>query len=322
MGESHRRDLYGGGAGRPDIVTREAKIVAPHPTLIEIAIEPKSKTDQEKLGLALAQLAAEDPSFLVSTDQETGQTILKGMSELHLDRTVDSLKRICDAEFYLGAPQVAYRETITRRATKDYTHKKLTGGSGQFAAVKIVVEPLPSGTSFQFEKKIVGGALPEKYIPGVKKGLESALVSGILAGFPVVDVKVTLVDGKHHEVDSSVPAFEIAARMALREALRDASPVLIEPVMKVEVVTPWDRAKQVIADLNSWRVRIQGQDSRGDAIVIDALVPLASMFGYVSNLCSMSEGQATFAMRFDHYAEVPRAPDDDPTFRPAIGMRP
>ena len=282
------------------------KMEFPEP-VIELAIEPKSKADQEKLGVALAKLVAEDPSFRVSTDQESGQTILKGMGELHLDIKVDILKRTYKVEANIGAPQVAYREKITRQVTEDYTHKKQTGGTGQFAAVKIVVEPLPPGSGFLFENEIVGGAVPKEFIPGVEKGLESVLGSGILAGFPVVDLKVTLIDGKFHEVDSSALAFEIAARMGLREALRKGGPVLLEPIMKVEVVTPEDYTGSVIGDLNSRRGQIQGQDMRGNANVVTAMIPLSNMFGYVSNLRSMSQGRATFTMQFDHYAEVPRA---------------
>jgi elongation factor G len=275
--------------------------------VIEIAIEPKSKADQEKLGVALAKLVAEDPSFRVTTDQESGQTILKGMGELHLDIKVDILKRTYKVEANIGAPQVAYREKITRKVTKDYTHKKQTGGSGQFAQIKIVVEPSPPGTPFEFENEVVGGSVPKEYIPGVEKGLESVLGSGVLAGFPVVDLKVTLIDGRYHDVDSSALAFEIAARAALREALREAGPVLLEPIMKVEVVTPEDYTGSVIGDLNSRRGQIQGQDMRGNANVVNAMVPLANMFGYVNNLRSMSQGRATFTMQFDHYAEVPKA---------------
>jgi elongation factor G len=282
------------------------RMVFPEP-VIEIAIEPKSKADQEKLGVALAKLVAEDPSFRVHTDQESGQTILKGMGELHLDIKVDILKRTYKVEANIGAPQVAYREKITKKVTEDYTHKKQTGGTGQFAQVKIVVEPLPPGTGFEFENDVVGGAVPKEYVPGVEKGLESVLGAGVLAGFPVVDLKVTLVDGKYHEVDSSALAFEIASRMALREALRRGGPVLLEPIMKVEVVTPEDYTGSVIGDLNSRRGQIQGQDMRGNANVVTAMVPLNNMFGYVSNLRSMSQGRATFTMQFDHYAEVPRA---------------
>jgi elongation factor G len=273
--------------------------------VIEIAIEPKSKADQEKLGVALAKLAAEDPSFRVSTDQESGQTILKGMGELHLDIKVDILKRTYKVDANIGAPQVAYREKITRVTTVDYTHKKQTGGSGQFARIKIIAEPLPPGSGFVFENKVVGGSVPKEFVPGVEKGLESVLGSGVLAGFPVVDLKVSLVDGASHEVDSSALAFEIAARSALREALQKGASVLLEPIMKVEVVTPEDYTGSVIGDLNSRRGHIQGQDMRGNANVINAMVPLANMFGYVNTLRSMSQGRATFTMQFDHYEQVP-----------------
>jgi elongation factor G len=280
------------------------KMEFPDP-VIEIAIEPKSKADQEKLGVALAKLAAEDPSFRVSTDQESGQTILKGMGELHLDIKVDILKRTYKVEANIGAPQVAYRERITRPATVDYTHKKQTGGTGQYARVKIVAEPNAPGKGFEFASKIVGGNVPREYIPGVEKGLESVLGAGILAGFPVVDLKVQLVDGAYHDVDSSALAFEIASRAALREALQKGGSVLLEPIMKVEVVTPEDYTGSVIGDLNSRRGQIQGQDMRGNANVINAMVPLANMFGYVNTLRSMSQGRATFTMQFDHYAQVP-----------------
>ncbi len=280
------------------------KMEFPDP-VIEIAIEPKSKADQEKLGVALAKLAAEDPSFRVSTDQESGQTILKGMGELHLDIKVDILKRTYKVDANIGAPQVAFREKITRAAEVDYVHKKQTGGSGQFARVKIVAEPSEPGAPFEFENEVVGGNVPKEYIPGVEKGLESVLGSGILAGFPVVDLKVRLIDGAYHDVDSSALAFEIASRAALREALQKGKPVLLEPIMKVEVVTPEDYTGSVIGDLNSRRGQIQGQDMRGNANVINAMVPLMNMFGYVNNLRSMSQGRATFTMQFDHYAELP-----------------
>ncbi|MBV8110098.1 MAG: elongation factor G [Hyphomicrobiales bacterium] len=282
------------------------KMEFPDP-VIEIAIEPKSKADQEKLGVALAKLVAEDPSFRVTTDQESGQTILKGMGELHLEIKVDILKRSYRVDANIGAPQVAYREKITKQVTVDYTHKKQTGGSGQFARVKIVAEPLPPAGGFAFENEVVGGTVPKEYIPGVEKGLESVLGSGVLAGFPVVDLKVTLIDGAYHDVDSSALAFEICARAALREALQKGSPVLLEPIMKVEVVTPEDYTGSVIGDLNSRRGQIQGQDMRGNANVVNAMVPLANMFGYVSNLRSMSQGRATFTMQFDHYEQVPQA---------------
>jgi elongation factor G len=281
------------------------KMEFPDP-VIEIAIEPKSKADQEKLGVALAKLAAEDPSFRVSTDEESGQTILKGMGELHLDIKVDILKRTYKVEANIGAPQVAYREKITKKVIKDYTHKKQTGGTGQYARVKIVCEPTEPGTGFIFESKVVGGNVPKEYIPGVEKGLESVLGAGVLAGFPVVDLKVQLIDGDYHDVDSSALAFEIASRAALREALREGHSVLLEPIMKVEVVTPEDYTGSVIGDLNSRRGQIQGQDMRGNANVINAMVPLANMFGYVNTLRSMSQGRATFTMQFDHYEQVPQ----------------
>jgi len=288
----------------PDKPVILEKMEFPEP-VIEIAIEPKSKADQEKLGVALAKLAAEDPSFRVSTDLESGQTILKGMGELHLDIKVDILRRTYKVDANIGAPQVAFREKITRPAEVDYTHKKQTGGTGQFARVKIIAEPTEPGTPFVFENEIVGGAVPKEFIPGVEKGLQSVLGGGVLAGFPVVDLKVRLVDGKHHDVDSSALAFEIAARSALREALQKGKPVLLEPIMKVEVVTPEDYTGSVIGDLNSRRGQIQGQDMRGNANVINAMVPLMNMFGYVNNLRSMSQGRATFTMQFDHYAELP-----------------
>ena len=274
--------------------------------VIEMAIEPKSKGDQEKMSAALVKLATEDPSFRVSTDQESGQTIIKGMGELHLDIKVDILKRTHKVEVNVGAPQVAYREKITKSVDIDYTHKKQTGGTGQFARVKITVEPNEPGKGFEFDSKIIGGSVPKEYIPGVEKGLNSVLGAGILAGFPVVDLKVSLTDGAFHEVDSSALAFEIASRMALRDALRKGNSVLLEPVMKVEVVTPEEYTGSVIGDLNSRRGQIQGQDMRGNAVVVSAMVPLANMFGYVNNLRSFSQGRASYSMQFDHYAEVPR----------------
>ncbi|MCG6122940.1 MAG: elongation factor G [Microvirga sp.] len=280
------------------------KMEFPEP-VIEIAIEPKSKADQEKLGLALAKLANEDPSFRVSTDSESGQTILKGMGELHLDIKVDILRRTYKVDANIGAPQVAYRETITKKTEIDYTHKKQTGGTGQFARVKIVVEPNEVGAGFAFDAKIVGGSVPKEYIPGVQKGLESVIGAGVVAGFPVVDVKVSLIDGAFHEVDSSALAFEIASRAALREGLQKGGSVLLEPIMKVEVVTPEDYTGSVIGDLNSRRGQIQGQDMRGNAVVVNAMVPLANMFGYVNTLRSMSQGRANYTMQFDHYEQVP-----------------
>ena len=285
------------------------KMEFPEP-VIEIAVEPKSKADQEKLGIALSKLAAEDPSFRVSTDQESGQTILKGMGELHLDIKVDILRRTYKVDANIGQPQVAYREKLPRRQEIDYTHKKQPGGTGQFARVKFVVEPNEPGAGFAFESKIVGGAVPKEYIPGVEKGLNSVLGAGVLAGFPVVDVKVELIDGAYHDVDSSALAFEIASRAAFREALQKGGSVLLEPVMKVEVVSPEEYTGSVIGDLNSRRGQIQGQDMRGNANVINAMVPLANMFGYVNNLRSMSQGRANFTMQFDHYEEVPRGEAD------------
>jgi elongation factor G len=288
------------------------KMEFPDP-VIEIAIEPKSKADQEKLGVALAKLAAEDPSFRVSTDQESGQTILKGMGELHLDIKVDILKRTYKVEANIGAPQVAYRERISRPATVDYTHKKQTGGSGQFARVKIEVEPAEPGAGFSFENKVVGGSVPKEFIPGVEKGLQSVLGSGVLAGFPVVDLKAALIDGASHDVDSSALAFEIASRAALREALQKGHSVLLEPVMKVEVVTPETYTGAVIGDLNARHGQVQGQDMRGNANIINAMVPLANMFGYINTLRSMTQGRASYTMQFDHYAQ---APDNGPSGRP------
>ncbi|KXK12203.1 MAG: translation elongation factor 2 (EF-2/EF-G) [Armatimonadetes bacterium OLB18] len=282
------------------------KMEFPDP-VIEMAVEPKTKGDQEKMAVALHKLAAEDPSFRVSTDSESGQTIIKGMGELHLDIKVDILKRTHKVEVNVGAPQVAYRETITRASTVDYTHKKQTGGTGQFARVKIVVEPQEKGKGYEFESKIVGGVVPKEFIPGVEKGLNSVLTSGNLAGFPVVDIKVSLIDGAYHEVDSSAIAFEIAARSALREALEKSGAVLLEPIMKVEVVSPEEYLGNVIGDINSRRGQIMGTDSRGNAQVVNAMVPLANMFGYVNNLRSMSQGRASYTMQFDHYEQVPTA---------------
>jgi elongation factor G len=288
--------------------------------LVEIAIEPKSRADQDKLGVALAKLVAEDPSFGVETDRQSGQTILKGTGELHLDSKIDILRRTDKIGVNIGAPQVAFRERITRRAEVKYTHKRQSGGTGQFAEVSIVVEPNEPGNGYEFESWIVDGAVPKEYIPGVEKGLSSVLACGVVAGFPVVDVKVQLVDGKYHDVDSSALAFEMASRAAFREALQKGRSVLLEPIMKVEVVAPDDCTASIIGDLDLRRGQIQGEDRRGDASVITAMVPLMNMFGYVNNLRTMSGSRATFAMQFDHYADVP-LPPDDPPFRPAIGMR-
>ncbi len=282
------------------------KMEFPEP-VIEIAIEPKSKADQEKLGVALSKLAAEDPSFRVSTDPESGQTILKGMGELHLDIKVDILKRTYKVEASIGAPQVAYREKLSKKTEITYTHKKQTGGTGQFAKVTIVFEPAEPGTGSSFESKIVGGAVPKEYIPGVEKGINSVMGSGILAGFPVVDVKATLIDGAYHDVDSSALAFEIASRAAFREGLQKGGSVLLEPIMKVEVVTPEEHTGFVMGDLLSRRGQVQGQDMRANAVVINAMVPLANMFGYVNQLRSGTQGRANFTMQFDHYEQVPAA---------------
>jgi elongation factor G len=279
--------------------------------VIEIAVEPKSKADQEKLGVALAKLAAEDPSFTVSTDHESGQTILKGMGELHLDIKIDILKRTYKVEANIGAPQVAYRESLGKRAEIDYTHKKQTGGTGQFARVKLVFEPGEPGTGFVFDSAIVGGAVPKEYVPGVQKGLESAKDNGLLAGFPLIDFKATLIDGAYHDVDSSVLAFEIASRAAFKELREKGSPKLLEPIMAVEVVTPEEYLGSVIGDLNGRRGQIQGQDVRGNATVINAFVPLANMFGYVNTLRGMSQGRAQFTMLFDHYETVPQHVADE-----------
>ena len=275
--------------------------------VIEVAVEPKTKGDQEKLSIALNRLAQEDPSFRVAVDQESGQTLIRGMGELHLDILVDRMKREFKVEANVGAPQVAYRETITKPSYVDYTHKKQTGGSGQFARVKFDLEPGDPGTGFVFESKVVGGNVPREYIPGVEKGIRSVLDNGILAGFPMLDMKVTLTDGAYHEVDSSVMAFEIASRAAFREAAQKAGPKLLEPMMKVEVVTPEDYVGGIIGDLTSRRGQVQGQEMRGNASVINAKVPLANMFGYVNTLRSMSQGRAQFTMQFDHYAKVPQA---------------
>ncbi|RED53735.1 elongation factor G [Aestuariispira insulae] len=279
--------------------------------VIEIAVEPKTKADQEKMGQALARLAAEDPSFRVKSDEESGQTIIAGMGELHLDILVDRMKREFKVEANIGAPQVAYRETISKAADVDYTHKKQSGGSGQFARVNMTFEPLEPGAGFEFESKIVGGSVPKEYIPGVEKGLNSSLDNGILAGFPVIDFKVTLTDGAYHDVDSSVMAFEIAARAAFKEAMQKAGAKLLEPVMAVEVVTPEEYMGDIIGDLNSRRGQVSSMDQRGVARVVNAMVPLANMFGYVNNLRSLSQGRAQFTMQFDHYEQVPQAVADE-----------
>jgi elongation factor G len=274
--------------------------------VIEVAVEPRTRADQEKLSVALGKLAAEDPSFRVGVDAETAQTVIKGMGELHLEIIVDRLKREFKVDANVGAPQVAYRETISRPSNVDYTHRKQTGGAGQFARIKLVMAPGERGSGFIFENKVVGGAVPREYVPGVEKGLKSAMESGVLAGFPMVDLGVQLVDGAYHEVDSSVMAFEIAARAAFREAAAKAGPVLLEPVMAVEVVTPEEYMGDIIGDLNSRRGHVTGMEARANAQVITAIVPLATMFGYVNTLRSLSQGRAQFTMTFDHYEPVPQ----------------
>jgi elongation factor G len=323
MHANHREDIkeaYTGDivalAGLKDVTTGDTLCDPTKPVIlermefpdpvIEVAVEPKTKGDQEKLGVALNRLAQEDPSFRVSVDHESGQTIIKGMGELHLDIIVDRMRREFKVEANVGAPQVAFRETVSKRADVDYTHKKQTGGSGQFARVKMTIEPNEAGKGYEFVNKVVGGNVPKEYIPGVAKGVQSVVESGVLAGFPILDIKVTLTDGAYHDVDSSVMAFEIAARAAFREGALKAGPKLLEPIMKVEVVTPEDYVGGIIGDLTSRRGQVRGQETRGNASVISAMVPLANMFGYVNNLRSMSQGRAQFTMQFDHYAQAPQ----------------
>jgi elongation factor G len=282
------------------------RMIFPEP-VIDIKVEPKTKADQEKMGLALARLAAEDPSFRVKSDEESGETIISGMGELHLDIIVDRMRREFNVEANIGAPQVAYREAITRKVEHDYTHKKQSGGSGQFARIKFTIEPNEAGKGYEFVSAVVGGNVPKEYVPGVQKGVASVMGSGPLIGFPIVDVKFTLTDGAYHDVDSSVLAFEIAGRAGFREAVQKAAPKILEPIMRVEVLTPEDYVGDVIGDLNSRRGQIRGTEGRGIAQVIDAMVPLANMFGYVSSLRSMSQGRAQYTMTFDHYEQVPQA---------------
>jgi elongation factor G len=279
--------------------------------VIEVAVEPKTKQDQEKMGAALKRLADEDPSFRVTTDTESGQTVIKGMGELHLEILVDRMRREFKVDANVGAPQVAYRETIGKPAYLDYTHKKQTGGSGQFARIKLELEPGEAGSGEIFESKVVGGNVPKEYIPGVEKGIRSVASGGVLAGFPLIDYKVTLVDGAYHDVDSSVMAFEIAARSAFRELVMSAKPKLLEPIMRVEVVTPEDYVGDVMGDLNRRRGHITGTEPRDNAQVIASMVPLANMFGYVNNLRSATQGRAQFTMHFDHYEQVPQAVSDE-----------
>ena len=294
----------------PDHPVVLERIEFPDP-VIEIAVEPKTKGDQEKMGQALGRLAAEDPSFQVSSDLESGQTIIKGMGELHLEILVDRMKREFKVDASVGQPQVAYRETITIPSSVDYIHKKQTGGAGQFARIKVNFEPLPSGSGFEFKNSVVGGSVPKEFIPGVEKGFRSAMESGPLSGFPVIDLKAELYDGDSHDVDSSVMAFEIASRAAFREGILKAKPALLEPVMRVEVVTPEEYMGDIIGDLNSRRGDVTSMDQQGNARVVGAMVPLANMFGYVNTLRSQSQGRAQFTMHFDHYSEIPQTVSDE-----------
>ena len=301
--------------GLKDVTTGETLCASDNPIVlekmdfpdpvIEVAVEPKTKVDHEKMGQALGRLAQEDPSFRVTTDHESGQTIIKGMGELHLEILVDRMKREFKVEANVGAPQVAYRETISNTYDVDYTHKKQSGGAGQFARVKIKFEPGEPGSGYEFINQIKGGNIPTEHIPGVEKGLIAQQQTGVIAGFPCIDFKATLYDGAYHDVDSSVLAFEIASRAAFREGIAKAKPVLLEPMMKVEVVTPEEYMGDVIGDLNSRRGQVQEMSTRGNANVVDAMVPLANMFGYVNNLRSLSQGRANYTMQFDHYEEVP-----------------
>ena len=281
--------------------------------VIEIAVEPKTKADQEKMGEALGRLAKEDPSFRVTSDEESGQTIIKGMGELHLDIIVDRMKREFKVEANIGAPQVAYRETILNAAEATYIHKEQSGGSGQFAKVTLSVEPLEPGKGREIENKIKGASIPKEFIPGVEKGVESVAESGILAGFPIIDYKVTILDGLHHDVDSSVLAFEIASRYCFKELCQKATLKLLEPIMKVEVVTPEDFMGDVIGDLNSRRGQVGSTEPRGNATAISATVPLANMFGYINTLRSSTQGRAQYTMQFSHYDKVPQNVQDEVT---------
>jgi elongation factor G len=286
------------------------RIEFPDP-VIEIAVEPKTKSDQEKMATALSRLADEDPSFRVASDPETGQTVIKGMGELHLEILVDRMRREFKVDANVGQPQVAYRETISKSVENDYTHKKQTGGSGQYARIKVRYEPLPSGSGIEFESAVVGGSVPREFIGSVEKGIRGASEVGVLAGFPMIDFKATLFDGDSHDVDSSTVAFEIAGRSSFREGALKAGPKLLEPIMRVEVVTPEEYMGDVIGDLNSRRGEVTSMDTRGNARVINALTPLANMFNYVSNLRSLSQGRAQFTMHFDHYEQVPQGVADE-----------
>ena len=273
--------------------------------VIELSVEPKTKADQEKMGIALNRLSAEDPSFRVSTDHESGQTIIKGMGELHLDIIVDRMRREFKVEANVGAPQVAYREYLAREVDIDYTHKKQSGGSGQFGRIKFTVKPGERGTGIIFKDEVKGGNIPKEYIPSVEKGMRETAESGSLIGFPIIDFEITLYDGAYHDVDSSALAFEIAGRAGMREAAQKAGIKLLEPIMKVEVVSPEEYLGDVIGDMNSRRGQIQGTDSRGNAQVVESMVPLANMFGYVNQLRSFTQGRANYSMFFNHYDEVP-----------------
>jgi translation elongation factor EF-G len=306
-------------SGRPKINPHAAADEDTQPELIEIAIEPKSKAEQEKLLAALAKLEAEDPTFKISVDLESGQIILKGASELHLDAKIDALKHDYDIDARVGAPLVAFRECITLPAEVKYTCKRPSPVSGRFAVVRLRVEPRQPGAGYQFESRIASGAIPKEYIPSIEKGIESVLRWGVVAGFPVVDIKVTLIDGNYHDVDSSAVTFESAACAAFREALQKAGPVLLEPIMKVEVLTPEDCIAAIFRDLNLRRGRVQRQDRPGSTVVIDATAPLMNMLGYTDSLRSISRGRAAFTMRFDRLAPAP--PRDNPPFGPAVGMR-
>jgi elongation factor G len=279
--------------------------------VIELSVEPKTKADQEKMGIALNRLAAEDPSFRVSTDHESGQTIIKGMGELHLDILVDRMRREFKVEANVGAPQVAYREYLKKKVDIDYTHKKQSGGSGQFGRVKFTVEPGERGSGIIFKDEVKGGNIPKEYIPSVEKGMRETAATGSLIGFPIIDFVITLYDGAYHDVDSSALAFEIAGRAAMREAAQKAGITLLEPIMKVEVVSPEEYLGDVIGDMNSRRGQIQGTDSRGNAQVVEAMVPLANMFGYVNQLRSFTQGRAQYSMQFSHYDEVPQNVADE-----------
>ncbi len=302
--------------GLKDTVTGDTLAAAEDPVVLErmsfpipvidISVEPKTKDGVEKMTLGLQKLAGEDPSLRLRTDQESGQTILSGMGELHLEIIIDRLQREYGVDANIGAPQVAYRETISRSHTETYTHKKQTGGSGQFAEVKIIFEPMERNAGVVFENKVVGGSIPKEYIPAVEKGIKNQCETGVLAGFPTVDFKYSLIDGKYHDVDSSALAFEIAAKACFRDGMKKAAPIILEPIMDVEVTTPQDHVGDVVGDLNRRRGTIQSQDSAGSTVMVRAHVPLKEMFGYISQLRGMTKGRASFTMQFHHYDPVPR----------------